>query len=235
MNFDFTYSWHAPNTFRAQSVIGSYDLRDVKLEKRIKGSIPIEDLNWQIGVITGLSGSGKTSIAKRLAEHFKGYYFTSFTYEQPCFLDDFPTELQCKEVETALNSAGFSEPPSWLKSYNVLSTGQKMRVDVARALCCPEKLVVFDEFTSVVDRTVAQIGSYAISKNVRRHPGKQFVAVTCHSDVVDWLEPDWMISTDTMEFTDFSSSKKKECIRLLTSQSIGAIYPCGRSLGNITI
>jgi hypothetical protein len=36
-----------------------------------------------------------------------------------------------------------------------------------------------------------------ISKNVRRHPGKQFVAVTCHSDVVDWLEPDWMFRTDT--------------------------------------
>ena len=78
MDFDFTYSSLAPNTFRVQSVIGSYDLRDVKLEKRIKVSIPIEDLNWQIGVITGLSGSGKTSIAKRFAEHFKGSYFTSF-------------------------------------------------------------------------------------------------------------------------------------------------------------
>jgi hypothetical protein len=48
-----------------------------------------------------------------------------------------------------------------------------------------------------------------ISKNVRRHPGKQFVAVTCHSDVVDWLEPDWMFCTDTMEFTDFTGCKKK--------------------------
>jgi ABC-type ATPase with predicted acetyltransferase domain len=51
-------------------------------------------------------------------------------------------------------------------------------------------LVVFDEFTSVVDRTVAQIGSAALARTVRRRPGLQFVAVTCHEDVEPWLTPD---------------------------------------------
>jgi energy-coupling factor transporter ATP-binding protein EcfA2 len=51
--------------------------------------------------------------------------------------------------------------------------------------------IVFDEYTSVVDRTVAQIGSAALSKIVRQR-GQQFVAVTCHEDVEAWLQPDWV-------------------------------------------
>jgi GNAT superfamily N-acetyltransferase len=55
-------------------------------------------------------------------------------------------------------------------------------------------LVVFDEFTSVVDRTVAKIGSAAVAKAVRSGRScEKFVAVTCHYDVIDWLEPDWVL------------------------------------------
>jgi ABC-type ATPase with predicted acetyltransferase domain len=64
-------------------------------------------------------------------------------------------------------------------------------------------LVVFDEFTSTVDRIVSQIGSYAISRAVRKHPGKQFIAVTCHFDVLDWLEPDWVYDVDANVFWDY--------------------------------
>jgi len=105
-----------------------------------------------------------------------------------------------------------------------------MRVDIARALCLEQKLIVFDEFTSVVDREVAKVSAYAISKAVRRQSDKRFIAVTCHYDVVDWLEPDWVFNTDTMEFI-----KKKESTQQLTSQFINATLPYGRSLGNITI
>jgi ABC-type ATPase with predicted acetyltransferase domain len=74
-----------------------------------------------------------------------------------------------------------------------------MRTDIARALCLGQDLVVFDEWTSVVDREVAKIASYAVSKAIRRSK-KKFVAVTCHYDVIDWLEPDWVFCTDNMEF-----------------------------------
>jgi hypothetical protein len=53
-------------------------------------------------------------------------------------------------------------------------------------------LAVVDEFTSVVDRTVARIGSGAISRAVRRS-NRRLVAVTCHYDVLPWLEPDWVL------------------------------------------
>ena len=66
MDFDFVKHWSEPDSFRAQSVVGSFTLNDVKLEKHFKGSLPIEQDDWQIGVIVGRSGSGKTSIAKQL-------------------------------------------------------------------------------------------------------------------------------------------------------------------------
>ena len=60
-------------------------------------------------------------------------------------------------------------------------------------------LVVFDEFTSVVDRNVAKVCSAAIAKGIRRgHIPCRFVAVTCHYDVAEWLEPDWVLDMATV-------------------------------------
>jgi len=58
----------------------------------------------------------------------------------------------------------------------------------------PPPTIVFDEFTSVVDRNVARVGAAAIAKAVRtQRLHCRFVAVTCHYDVADWLEPDWVL------------------------------------------
>jgi GNAT superfamily N-acetyltransferase len=68
-------------------------------------------------------------------------------------------------------------------------------------------LVAFDEFTSVVDRNVARVISAAIAKGI--HTGRigcRFVAVTCHYDVTEWLEPDWVIDMA-------SSSFQRRCLR----------------------
>jgi ABC-type ATPase with predicted acetyltransferase domain len=196
------------------------------LEKRFKGSLPLEDFDWQVGVIVGRSGSGKTSIAKQL---FPDSYIRGFDYKSKCVLDDFPQELETSEITRMLCSVGFASPPDWLKSYDCLSQGEKMRVDIARALSLEEQLIVFDEFTSVVDREIAKVSAFAISKAVRRSK-KKFIAVTCHYDVVDWLEPDWVFCTDTMEF-----SRKKEAGRPLNSKFIGAANQLGKCFGNITI
>lgn len=108
-----------------------------------------------------------------------------------------------------LSSVGLASVPSWLKSYHVLSNGEKMRCDLARAILSKEKLFVFDEFTSVVDRNVAKIGSFAMQKAIRK-TDKQFIAVTCHYDVEDWLLPDWVFDTNTMAFRVCEEQKKKK-------------------------
>jgi GNAT superfamily N-acetyltransferase len=55
-------------------------------------------------------------------------------------------------------------------------------------------LVAFDEFTSVVDRNVARLVAAAIAKGIRGGQiGCRFAAVTCHYDVAEWLQPDWVV------------------------------------------
>lgn len=85
-----------------------------------------------------------------------------------------------------------------------------MRCDLARAILSEKELFVFDEFTSVVDRNVAKIGSLAMQKAIRQSDNKkQFIAVTCHFDVIEWLQPDWIFNTNDMTFSLPSKKKTK--------------------------
>jgi ABC-type taurine transport system ATPase subunit len=201
--FDIVKKISPSKTFRVSSVMGKFDLQSNEIIERFLGEICLSD-NWQIGLIVGKSGTGKTTIAKQL---FPDSYITSYEYTKESLLDDMPSNCTVDQITSAFNSVGFSSPPSWLKSYSVLSNGQKMRVDLARAILEDKELFVFDEFTSVVDRNVAQIGSFAMQKAIRK-TNKKFIAVTCHSDVIDWLLPDWVFNTDTMTFQSLEGQKK---------------------------
>ena len=201
--FDIVKEVKPKKTFRVASVIGKFDLQSENIVEHFQGDIDLPK-QWQIGLIVGKSGTGKTTIAKQL---FENAYITNYEYNAETVLDDMPKECSVEQITSAFNSVGFSSPPSWLKPYSVLSNGQKMRVDLARAILEPQEFFVFDEFTSVVDRNVAQIGSFAMQKAIRK-TNKQFIAVTCHFDVSDWLLPDWIFNTDTMTFQSFEGQKK---------------------------
>jgi len=201
--FDIIREVKPKQTFRVASVIGKFDLQSENIVEHFSGNIDIDD-KWQVGLIVGKSGTGKTTIAKQL---FEDAYVTNFEYTAETILDDMPKECSLEEITNAFNSVGFSSPPSWLKPYSVLSNGQKMRVDLARSILDEKKFFVFDEFTSVVDRNVAQIGSFAMQKAIRK-TDKKFIAVTCHHDVQDWLLPDWVFNTDSMTFQSLEGQKK---------------------------
>lgn len=152
---------------------------------------------WNIGLIVGPSGSGKTTVAREL---FGEHIVTDWQWSQDkSIVDDFPREMSIKEITELLSSVGFSSPPSWLRPFRVLSNGEQFRVNMARTLASNKDIAVMDEFTSVVDRTVAQIGSAAIQKAVRRR-NQKFIAVSCHYDIAEWLEPDWIYQPATNEF-----------------------------------
>lgn len=224
-DFDIVRESPASTSFRAASVKGQFDLESEHAVERFSGTLPIEDLDWSVGVIYGASGTGKSTIAKEL---FPDAYFRGFDYSGASVLDDMPGGSDVRTICQTFNSVGFSSPPSWLKPYDVLSNGEKMRVDLARCILSGQELIVFDEFTSVVDRTVAQIGSFALQKAIRRS-GMRFIAVSCHSDILDWLEPDWTFCTDTFEF---DSGKKKDR-RSRSTFATSAVT--GPALGSITI
>lgn len=202
-NFDIIRESKPSKSFRVASVMGKFDLDSNHIREQFVGSFDIPN-NWNVGLIVGSSGTGKTTIAREL---FEDAYITDFEYDAECILDDMPKSKSVDEITSVFNSVGFSSPPSWLKPYSALSNGQKMRVDLANALLQDKELIVFDEFTSVVDRNVAQIGSNAVQKAVRKS-GKQFIAVTCHFDVEDWLLPDWVFDTDSMTFRSYEGQKK---------------------------
>lgn len=152
-------------SFRVDAIRAMFDLQARVIQERFSGSIDLDGKDWNVGVIYGASGTGKSSIAQEL---FLECYIRAYDYRAASVIDDMPQECDIKTIASAFNSVGFSSPPSWLKPYSVLSNGEKMRADLARAILESRELIVFDEFTSVINREVAKIGSAAIAKAVRR-------------------------------------------------------------------
>jgi GNAT superfamily N-acetyltransferase len=189
------------SSFRVEQVRGMFDVPSagsVKHEWHVE--LPIEDTDWQIGLIVGPSGSGKTTIGRRLfpeAHFHEGYDWPA----EAALVDAFPAELGGAEITAALSSVGFSSPPHWLKRYAHLSNGQKFRCELARVMLENAGTVVFDEFTSVVDRDAAKVSSAAVAKALRRRKSPRLVALSCHYDIVDWLDPDWVYDVASGEFT----------------------------------
>jgi hypothetical protein len=107
-------------------------------------------------------------------------------------VDGFPAGLEGKDITAALSSVGFSNPPHWLKRYAHLSNGQKFRCELGRLMMVDAEVVVFDEFTSVVDRDAAKVSSAAVAKALRRCGRPKLIALSCYYDIIDWLDPDWL-------------------------------------------
>jgi ABC-type lipoprotein export system ATPase subunit len=181
-------------TARVMQMEGMFDVPPSKksVEKwSINLQLPKE---WNVGLIVGPSGSGKTTVAKEL---FGEHIITNWEWPiKKSLLDGFPSKMSIKEIVELLSSVGFSSPPSWVRPFHALSNGEQFRVNMARTLAEMSEISVVDEFTSVIDRTVAQIGSSAIQKTVRKR-NQKFIAVSCHYDIIDWLEPDWIFQPHT--------------------------------------
>lgn len=209
-------------TFRNESVKGQFDLQIESVEERFNGNIDIENKEWSIGLIVGSSGSGKSTIAKQV---FGESYIYNLDYGNNSVLDEMPKNKSTEEITKIFNSVGFATVWSWLKPYHVLSNGEKMRVDLAKSILSEKDLIVFDEFTSVVDRTIAKTASSAIQKSIRKL-NKKFVAVSCHYDIVEWLEPDWIYDTDKKQFffAQKNTKDQKSILKLENVQQKNGVY-----------
>ncbi|QDU97519.1 GNAT family N-acetyltransferase [Lignipirellula cremea] len=200
--FDLVVECPLFNSFRVQQAAGMFDMAPAeKLREEFHVETPELDEPWTIGAIVGPSGSGKTTVAR--AAYGERVYAGGNWPADAAVVDQFG-DLPMTAITQALTAVGFSSPPSWIKPYAALSNGEQFRCDLARALLCGaqgpgeampgDDLVVFDEFTSVVDRAAARIGSAAVSKAIRSgRIDRRMVTVTCHYDVLEWLEPDWVL------------------------------------------
>lgn len=181
---------------RARQVSSMFDVPE-QTEQVIRwtGEVPIHERPWNIGLIVGPSGAGKSSIMRSLFGDAPRLEWSGAS-----MLDDFRAGIPLQQITDACSAVGFNTIPAWLRPFHVLSNGEQFRADLARRLVELPDPIVVDEFTSVVDRQVAKIGSHAVQKHIRR-AGRKFVAVTCHYDVIDWLQPDWILEPADMKFT----------------------------------
>ena len=176
--------------------------------------------SFKLGVIVGSSGSGKSTLLK----HF-GTEETPIWAPNKAVVSHFETP---NDAINKLSSVGFNSIPSWYKPYHVLSNGEKFRADLARKI---KSNSVIDEYTSVVDRNVAKAASTALSRYIKNNDLHNIVISTCHHDVVNWLQPDWVIDTDNGELIDgfFLSAQ------ISTSKYIAQQAKVGPCLKTITI
>lgn len=168
--------------------------------------INVEDIDWQIGLIVGASGSGKTSIGKQLFGGGKLIdLYSNWPGDAP-IVDAISPGSDFDTVTGSLANVGLGDVPSWLRPFNALSNGQQFRAGLARLICDAPDEVIVDEFTSVIDRQIAKIGAMAFAKGWRRNMGKRVVLLSCHYDIVEWLQPDWVFDTGTGELKKETNS-----------------------------
>jgi len=193
------------NSFRCQKAANALDIDTAK--KSIHRFSVEADLEspFEIGLIIGSSGSGKTTLAKEI-------------YGQDCFeeyldlskpvIEQFPDDLSYEDCAALLSGVGLTSVPCWIRPAHTLSNGQRARAEAALAMVADEEITVLDEWTSVVDRTVAKAMSHCVQKHARKQK-KKIVLVSCHYDIADWVQPDWVIDCNHQTYQNLRDSKKK--------------------------
>jgi len=171
-----------------------YEAFDIQDKEKTKVEIPYslseaKNFDWNIGVIYGSSGSGKTSILKKMGN----INSTDFKHDKP-LISNFDW-LEPKEATYLLMSIGLSSVPTWLRPYHTLSNGEQYRAQLAYKVgkTTDKEVILIDEYTSVVDRDVAKAMSFALQKYIRK-TNKRIILASCHYDIMEWLMPDWTCS-----------------------------------------
>ncbi|CAE7226594.1 unnamed protein product [Symbiodinium natans] len=170
-------------------------------------SLPVPH-DFKLGVITGPSGSGKSSLA---ADVFGASPVISWSAE--------PVIAHFESLDRAREflEAAHLDPSIAMRPYSSLSGGEQARADMARVLDlgCRDpkgqgkrpryKALILDEFTSLVDRRTANAMAQGLQRLVQRRRLSKVVVVSCHSDFVhkSALEPDWLFECHSHRLLKF--------------------------------
>jgi ABC-type ATPase involved in cell division/GNAT superfamily N-acetyltransferase len=188
-----------------------YDIKD-----HVEAPVAIPDLP-QVGIvlIVGTSGSGKTTILKTVDDPKSIQIDRAKTV-----IENFSSAQRGEEL---LLACGLRTIPAWFRSPGTLSNGEFHRFEIAVGLDQGHNII--DEFTSVVDRDTAKSLALSVRKYFDRNPGVLYIA-SCHRDIIDWLDPDWVYDTDLQKLDN-----RRSLLRLgtrpqlaLTIRSTGPHY-----------
>lgn len=185
------------NNFRCKMACDSLDI-DIK--KKSIHHLHIEGVDlpakWNVGLIYGASGSGKTTLIQK---YFGDLAFVNAIDPDQPIINQFPKELTYEECSNILTGIGLNSVPCWVRPVKTLSNGQRARAEAALMMTMNKDVVLIDEWTSVVDRTVAKAMSYCIKKYAKKK-NKRIILLSCHNDIIEWLLPDWLIDCNEQQF-----------------------------------
>ena len=164
--------------------------REMAASERFSAELPEENDPWQIGLIVGPSGSGKTTIARAAFGRLDG-------------ARRWPRDRAVVDCFRPPFDQGNHRHADGRRLQFAAGVGQA----VSRAL--PRRAFPLRPGAGILDRQPPR-GLRRVHQRRRSHgrphrlgggresraadvPCRQFVAVTCHYDVAEWLEPDWVL------------------------------------------
>jgi GNAT superfamily N-acetyltransferase len=160
-----------------------YDIKDYVEPQVTIPKLPTDG----IVLIVGTSGSGKSTILRSL-----GQLQTPVINAGDDVINNFSTPQHGEEL---LLACGLRSIPTWFRPAKTLSNGEYHRFEMAMSL--DQGLNAIDEFTSVVDRDTAKSLALSIRKYYdQRGTAEPLYIASCHRDIIDWLDPEWVYDTD---------------------------------------
>lgn len=110
------------NSYRAARVKSLFNAENGCDWER-SAELPVEGLDWKIGLIVGLSGSGKTSIGSRIFGEPIYDLYAGWDATKP-IVDCIAPDGDFNAVTGALSAVGLGDVPAWLRPFPVLSNGE---------------------------------------------------------------------------------------------------------------
>lgn len=176
-------------------VCEKYDIQNRDVTNTVIPDVNFSELDnhpWNIALILGNSGSGKSTLLKTLGEiQTPVYDNTKSCISQFDWLEE-------KDICSIFHAVGLSSIPTWLQKPNQLSNGERARLDLIYYIVHTEngKPILYDEFTSVINRNVALSMSYALQRYIRKE-NKKAILCSCHYDIIEALSPDYIINLNS--------------------------------------
>lgn len=196
-NYHLKLQTPVATSFRCTKAANSLDIDQEKKSIHEFNVSADLDTDFAIGLIVGASGSGKTTLAKHI--YGEDAFKEILDLSKPV-IDQFPDDFEYADCAEMLCGVGLTSVPCWIRPAYTLSNGQKARAECALQMARQDSnIIIIDEWTSVVDRTVAKVMSHCIQKYARKAK-KKIVLLSCHYDVIEWLNPDWIIDANKQEY-----------------------------------